>query len=252
MADDGFVLLLGGTAEASVLARRIGARCPETRLLLSLAGRTAAPALPEGIDVRVGGFGGAQGLRRFLRENGVTHLLDATHPFAVGMSRNAAIAGRGAGVSHAAFLRPAWVRGEGDLWTEVDCLRAARDALPEGARPFLALGSQHVAPFRLRGDLRPVLRQVDAPETLPFPATLVTGKPSVDPAEEAALFAGLGVTHLVCRNSGGARGHAKIAAARALSLPVVLIRRPPEPDGLILRSLDAAMAWLASRQPAPR
>jgi precorrin-6A/cobalt-precorrin-6A reductase len=202
--------------------------------------------LPEGVETRIGGFGGVDGLAGFLKSQGVTHLLDATHPYAVGMSRNAALAARRVARPHAVFLRPAWERVDGDLWREVDCLRAARDALPRGARPFLALGSQHVAPFRHRPDLSPVLRQIDAPaEPLPFAARLVLGRPGTDPAEEAALFQAERVTHLVCRNSGGGRGYAKIAAARALGLPVILIRRPPEPDGPILRRLEDAMAWLA-------
>lgn len=247
MAEARFVLLLGGTAEASVLARRLRGISPDIRLLLSLAGRTKAPTLPEGLETRIGGFGGADGLARFLREQSVTQLLDATHPYAVGMSRNAGEAARLAGIPHATFLRPPWEPVEGDLWQEVACLRTARDALPTGARPFLALGSQHIAPFRHRPDLCPVLRQVDAPaEPLPFPAALITGKPSDDIEEEAELLREHGVTHLVCRNSGGARGYAKIAAARKLQLPVILIRRPPEPDGPILRDLDAALSWLIS------
>ncbi|WP_427024654.1 cobalt-precorrin-6A reductase [Aureimonas ureilytica] len=247
MAQAPFALLLGGTAEASALARRLRATRPDIRLLLSLAGRTKAPTLPEGVETRIGGFGGTDGLARFIRENGVTRLLDATHPYAVGMSRNAGEAARLAGIPRATFLRPPWEPVDGDRWQEVACLRTARDALPSGARPFLALGSQHIAPFRHRPDLRPVLRQVDAPAgPLPFAATLVTGKPSEDVAEEAALLREHGVTHLVCRNSGGARGYAKIAAARQLRLPVILIQRPPEPDGPILRDLDAALSWLIS------
>ena len=247
MAERPFVLLLGGTAEASVLARRLPTIRPDIRLLLSLAGRTKTPALPEDVEARIGGFGGAEGLAAFLREHGVTRLLDATHPYAVGMSRNAGDAARLAGIAHATFLRAPWEPTDGDLWQEVACLRMARDALPSGARPFLALGSQHISPFRHRPDLRPVLRQVDAPaEPLPFAATLLTGKPSDEAEVEEALLREHGVTHLVCRNSGGARGYAKIAAARKLQLPVILIRRPPEPDGPILRSLDAALSWLIS------
>ncbi|KTR03764.1 cobalt-precorrin-6X reductase [Aureimonas ureilytica] len=247
MEEAPFVLLLGGTAEASVLARRLRTTRPDIQLLLSLAGRTKAPALPDGVETRIGGFGGAAGLARFMREHGVTRLLDTTHPYAVGMSRNAGEAARLAGIPRATFLRAPWEPVDGDRWQEVACLRTARDALPSGARPFLALGSQHIAPFRHRPDLCPVLRQVDAPaEPLPFAATLVTGKPSQDVAEEAELFREHGITHLVCRNSGGARGYAKIAAARNLQLPVILIQRPPEPDGPILRDLDAALSWLTS------
>jgi len=241
------VLLLGGTNEASLLAARLGRERPETRLVLSLAGRTREPALPHVGEVRIGGFGGAAGLARYLTREGVTHLVDATHPFASGMSRNAAEAAKLAGVPRLALLRPPWERAEGDRWTEVDCLGAARDALPQGATPFLALGAQHVAPFRHRPDLRIVWRVVDAPQApLPFAARLVLGRPSTDPSEEAALFQRYGVTHLVCRNSGGRRAYAKIEAARQLALPVVVIERPAPPEPPTASDLDAVLDWLSA------
>ncbi len=166
------------------------------------------------------------GLAGFLTAEGVTHLLDATHPYAVGMSRNAALAARRALLPHAVFLRPAWERVDGisgGRWI----LRAARDARSRGRPALPGARSQHVAPFRHRPDLSPVLRQVDAPaEPLPFAARLVLGRPGTDPAEEAARFQAERITHLVCRNSGGGRGYAKIAAARALGLPVILIPPP--------------------------
>lgn len=224
---------------------RLAAERSGLRAVLSLAGRTKTPRRPPVGEVRIGGFGGAEGLARFLRADGVGRLVDATHPFAAGMSRNAAEAARQAGVPRVALVRPPWEPAPGDRWIPADCLGAARDALPEAARPFLALGPQHVAPFRHRPDLRPVLRQVDAPGApLPFPADLVLGLPSTDPAEEAALFARHRVTHLVCRNSGGAGAHAKIEAARRLGLPVVMIERPPPPEPPRVGDVDAVMRWL--------
>lgn len=237
--------MLGGTAEALALMARLASERPEARAILSLAGRTLAPRRPVAGEVRIGGFGGAEGLARFMENEAVTHLVDATHPYAVGMSRNAAEAARRAGVPHLALLRPPWEREPGDRWQVVSCLRAARDALPIGARPFLALGAGHVAPFRHRPDLRPVLRRVDAPaEPMPFAADLVLGRPSSDPVEEAALFSDHGVTHLVCRNSGGHLSHAKIAAARVLGLPVVMIERPPGAEAPSVSDIDGVMGWL--------
>lgn len=238
------ILILGGTAEASILAGRIAARWPDRRLIVSLAGRTKSPALPTG-EVRIGGFGGAEGLAAFLRAEAVTRLVDATHPFAAGISRNAAKAAGIAGTPRLALVRPAWTPLPGDRWIEVDCLGAARDALPANARAFLALGRQHLAPFGRRPDLRLVVRMIDPPEPpLPFPAEIVLGKPSGNPDAEAALLRETRATHLVCRNSGGSASYAKIEAARRLVLPVVMIARPPEEPGERAETVDAVMAWL--------
>lgn len=241
------VLVLGGTAEANALIRRLAGLESRPNIILSLAGRTASPMRPQDCTIRIGGFGGAGGLARFCIMANVAALVDATHPFAAGMSRNAAEACRIARIPRLALVRPAWTPIEGDFWFPVECLAAARDALPYGARPFLALGRQHLAPFRLRTDLRPLVRMIDPPQPpLAFAADLVLGKPAGDAAEEAALFEAQAITHLVCRNSGGAASYAKIAAARRLGLPVILIDRPPAPPEPVARDVQAVIAWLAA------
>ncbi|WP_082536874.1 MULTISPECIES: cobalt-precorrin-6A reductase [unclassified Aureimonas] len=245
------ILLLAGTAEGHALAERIAGDRPESRLITSLAGRTKTPRLPAG-EVRIGGFGGVEALAAFLTAERVTRLVDATHPFAAGMARNAAQAADRTGTPRLKLLRPAWVPGPSDRWREVSCLGAARDALPPGARPFLALGRQHLAPFRHRSDISPVLRMVDAPEEpLPFPAELVLGLPGLNAADEIALFERYGVTHLVCRNSGGAASFAKLEAARALGLPVILIERPKPPEGPLAAGIEEVLAWLGEGLTAP-
>ena len=240
------VLVLGGTAEANALVEALLRHRPDWRVVLSLAGRTRAPRTPAGCEIRIGGFGGADGLARYLGEEAVTRLVDATHPFAAGMSRNAEAAASIAKVERIALVRPPWEPQPGDRWTGVDCLGAARDALPPGARPFLALGRQHLAPFRHRSDLSPVVRMIEPPDpALPFPAELVLGRPSASEADEAALFERFSITHLVCRNSGGGASYAKLAAARALALPVVMIDRPPQPAPPVAASVEAVLALLA-------
>lgn len=244
---DETVLILGGTAEASLLARRIAAARPDLWSILSLAGRTKAPILPAG-EVRIGGFGGREGLADFVRARGVTRLVDATHPFAAGISRNAAAAALATGTPRLALVRPAWQAVAGDRWIAADCPRAASEALPAGATAFLALGSQHLAPFAGREDIAFVVRMVDPPEApLPFPAGIILGRPPADWREEAALFEARSVTHLVSRNSGGAASHAKIEAARRLGLPVVMIGRGAEPPPPAVATVEAVMAWLCGR-----
>lgn len=218
------VLILGGTREAAELAAELIAEHPGWRVITSLAGRTREPA-PVAGETRIGGFGGAEGLAAYLRAEGVTQLIDATHPFATQISANARAAAEMAGVPLDIRTREPWQRQPGDLWTEVASLDEARDAIPVGARVLLALGSQHIAAFAARRDVRFVVRMVDPPETpLDLPDhQLVLGKPGETAQQEAALLAKHAITHIVCRNSGGKGAYAKIEAARERRLPVIIL-----------------------------
>ncbi|MBP1851117.1 cobalt-precorrin-6A reductase [Rhizobium halophytocola] len=219
------VLILGGTAEAADLAARLVAETT-ARVITSLAGRTMDPVLPPG-EVRIGGFGGADGLAGYLKDEQVSRVIDATHPFARRISQNAVSACAAAGIPLERVERRPWLAGTGDRWTDVASLDAAAAALPRGARVFLALGRQYLDAFRARTDCHFVLRMVDPPEVpLGFAShDLLIGKPA-DADSEAALLSGHRITHVVCRNSGGAAGFGKIEAARMLGLPVILIARP--------------------------
>lgn len=218
------ILILGGTAEARLLAERLVAE--GHHVTTSLAGRTVDPILPAGA-VRIGGFGGAEGLAVYLKTESFDRMIDATHPFARRISENAIKAAAISGVPLEQRLRPRWQKQPGDRWRSVATLEAAAEALPSGATVFLALGRQYLDAFVGRDDCRFVIRMVDAPETpLAFADyTLVLGKPASDPDREADLMTAHGVTHLVCRNSGGPAGYAKIVAARRLALPVVMLER---------------------------
>jgi precorrin-6A/cobalt-precorrin-6A reductase len=220
------ILILGGTREAADLANELLATHPEARIITSLAGRTKEPA-PLAGEVRTGGFGGVDGLVRYLRETGVTLMIDATHPFARQISANAVEAARIAGVPLDIRTRRPWTKQAGDSWIEVDTLKAARDAIPPGARVLLALGSQHIGLFASRDDVHFVVRMIDKPETpldLPDHA-LVLGRPGDTAAVETMLLIAHSITHIVCRNSGGTAAYAKIEAARQLGLPVIMVGR---------------------------
>ncbi len=241
------ILVLGGTAEANALIEALRTRWPERRVILSLAGRTRAPHVPEGVAIRIGGFGGAEGLAAFLVAEGVSLLVDATHPFAAGIARNAAKASALTGVRRLKLLRPEWRPVRGDQWTPVTCLAEACRALPASARPFLALGRQHLAPFTRRSDIFPLARMIEPPElALPEGWTLVLARPSSDRQMEAALMRAHDVTHLVTRNAGGATSYAKIAAAREMGLPVVMIARPPTPEGTVYETVEDVVVAIAA------
>ena len=220
------VLILGGTQEAAQIAAEFVRDHPDWRVITSLAGRTKEPKPIVG-EVRSGGFGGAEGLADYLRAEGVTRLVDATHPFARQISRNAKQAAQIAGVRLETRMRPPWKNQAGDHWIEVASLEEACDAIPPHARVLLALGSQHIALFASRKDVHFCVRMVDPPEIpLPLPDhELIIGLPGRTVDEEAALLTDHAISHIVCRNSGGDGAYSKIEAARRLAVPVIMIGR---------------------------
>jgi precorrin-6A/cobalt-precorrin-6A reductase len=237
------ILLLGGTTEAGLLARAIA----DAGLagVYSYAGRTEAP-MGQPIHMRVGGFGGIDGLRAYLAAEGISHVVDATHPFAARMSGNAVAACAAAGVPLIALERAPWVAGEADRWTHVADIPAAVAALDGPARRvFLAIGRQHLEPFAAQPQHHYLLRLVDAPVALPLPqAAVVVARGPFNVAGDTALMRQHGTEIIVAKNAGGKGAVAKIAAARDLALPVIMIDRPVLAPRKVVRSVAAVMDWL--------
>ena len=219
------ILILGGTSEAAALAFELVKK--GINVTTSLAGRTKVPEPVSG-KTRIGGFGGAEGLANWLNENDITKVIDATHPFAKQISRNAVEATGIAKIPIEIYHRAPWEKTARDNWHEVTNLADAAAAIPKGAHVFLALGSQHLQPFQNREDVYFLIRMVDEPLTpLVFPDhSLIIGKPSKNWQDEAQLLNDNTISHIVCRNSGGIGGFGKIEAARQLQLPVIIIGRP--------------------------
>lgn len=238
------LLILGGTTEAATLARAVAGR--GIRGTISLAGRVARPA-PQALPLRVGGFGGPEGLARHLDRERITHLVDATHPFAAGMSRNAVAAASAAGIPLVALIRPPWAPGPGDRWRPVADIAGAVAALSGPPRAvFLAVGRQHLAAFAARDRHRYLLRLVDPPEgppPLPGARVEIARGPFTE-AEDRALLRRHGIEVVVSKNSGGAGARAKIDAARALGLPVVMIARPAPPGRAELHLVAEVLDWV--------
>jgi precorrin-6A/cobalt-precorrin-6A reductase len=239
------ILLLGGTTEAGLMAQAISKAGLSG--VYSYAGRTEAP-MGQPIHMRVGGFGGVEGLRAYLVAEGISHVIDATHPFAAQMSRNAVQACGAQSVPLIALERAPWVEGAGDRWHRVADIAAAVDALagPQ-KRVFLAIGRQHLEPFAAQPQHHYLLRLVDAPTgPLPLPsADVVVARGPFDVTTDAALMQAHGTEIVVAKNAGGKGAVAKIAAARALDLPVVMIERPVLPERPVARTVAEVMAWLA-------
>jgi precorrin-6A/cobalt-precorrin-6A reductase len=239
------VLILGGTTEASALARALAAE--GIAATLSYAGRTGRPAA-QPVPVRVGGFGGVEGLETWMQAAGVTHLVDATHPFAAQMSANAVAAAALGHVPLVALTRPAWVAGPGDRWESVPDIAGAVAALAGPARrAMLALGRMHVDAFAAQPQHQYLLRFVDAPVAPPaLPHhSLVVDRGPFTAAGDTALMQEHGIDIVVAKNAGGTGAEAKLVAARALGLPVLMIDRPSLPHRHEVYDVDAALRWIA-------
>ncbi|WP_346618610.1 cobalt-precorrin-6A reductase [Blastococcus montanus] len=241
----GRVLVLGGTGEARRMAAALVDRGVD--VLSSLAGRVADPLLPPG-EVRIGGFGGAEGLAGWLAEGPVRAIVDATHPFAAGMTAAAVEAAAITGIPLLRLQRPGWTAGPGDDWRWVDSLDEAAAAVAGFGSVFVTTGRQGLAAFAgVPGQC--LVRSVDPPEPpLPRRATVVLARGPFDVAGERALMRAHGVEVVVTKDSGGSMTAAKLTAARELGVPVVLVRRPPLPPGIpVAATVDAALEWIRSR-----
>ena len=239
------LLILGGTAEARQLAQQLAGR-PGLEVTLSLAGRTTAPAAVP-VPVRIGGFGGARGLADYLAAERIDALIDATHPYAAVMSRNATQAAKLAAVRFVALRRTPWIPRDGDRWIEVVNIAAAVLALGDVPRQvFLALGRKELTPFAAAPQHRYVIRSVepvDPPLALPR-AEYLTARGPFREADEHALLLAHKIEIIVAKNSGGSASYGKIAAARALGLTVVMLRRPQLPPAPSVETVQDAVAWL--------
>jgi precorrin-6A/cobalt-precorrin-6A reductase len=249
------LLILGGTAEARQLAARLAPRA-DLAVTLSLAGRTASPA-PQPVPVRSGGFGGADGLADHLTAARIDTLIDATHPYAATISTNAVHAASRTGVAFLALRRPPWLRLAGDRWIEVADVAGAVAALGEAPRRVLVtLGRNELAPLLRAPQHHYLIRSVDPvdpPLALPH-ADYVIARGPFDAAAERALMLRQRIALVVSKNSGGPASYGKIAAARALGVPVIMLRRPALPTAPSVETIDDVLAWLdhAVTSVAPR
>ena len=237
-------LLLGGTGDANALAEALSRAHIDA--IYSYAGRTQIP-LAHALPTRTGGFGGAAGLADYMRQMRITHVIDATHPFAAEMSRHAIEACTATNTSLIALERAPWTRTTGDNWVDVADIDAAVTALPDApTRVFLAIGQQHIAPFAARPQHAYTLRFVDAPDgELPLPnAEVIVSRGPFTLQGDRELMASRRIDLLVARNSGGSGARAKIDAARELRVPVIMIARPTLPERPRVESVEKVMAWL--------
>ncbi len=240
------ILLLGGTTEGRVLAQRLASRADVT-VISSLAGRTTHPVLPHG-NVRVGGFCGVTGLGRYLEHEAIDAVIDATHPFAATISRNAVEATTQRAIPLLVLERPVWSETPDDRWQRAPDLAAAAQAVAQPlTRVLLTIGRQGVGFFAAcKGWF--LIRSVEPPEP-PLPrlheVLLARGPFTVE--EERNLMRERSIDVVVSKNSGGDATYAKLVAARELGIPVVLIDRPANAQSETVADVEAAVRWVHAR-----
>jgi precorrin-6A/cobalt-precorrin-6A reductase len=241
------ILILGGTQEGFDLAEQL-AEVERVEIISSLAGRTREPRTPKGA-VRTGGFGGAEGLARYLREERITHVINAAHPFAEEISANAVAAAEAGGIPLMRLLRPAWSGQRGDRWVGVrDASEAAELCRREGGRIFLTLGSGELAVFAHVHNAHFLVRMVDVPHEVPLrDYRTIAARGPFSLQDELRLLAEHHIGLVVAKNSGGDATYAKIEAARHMGLPVIMIERPAvalDPGSTAVTSVAEVVRWV--------
>ncbi|BBD60082.1 precorrin-6x reductase [Nostoc sp. HK-01] len=242
------VLILGGTGEAAELGARV-VTITGIEAIASLAGRTREPSVPSG-NVRIGGFGGVEGLVEYLRQMKIDLLIDATHPFANQISFNAAAAVNEVEIPRLMLIRPAWEKVTGDRWIEVESNSAAAEVLKNQAkRVFLTVGRQELGTFAHLQDIWFLMRMIDPPgqDALVPPGMILCDRGPFVLGNEKKILIQHNIDTIVSKNSGGDATYAKILAARELGVQVVIVKRPKVPAGEQVADVDSAVAWLLNK-----
>ena len=242
------ILVLGGSGEGFALAGVLDG-VPGLEVISSFAGRTQRLRRPAG-GMRVGGFGGAAGLAAYLRRNAIDAVVDATHPFARQIKKNAARAGQQTGTPVLHLLRPPWTEQAGDFWLHAATMEEAAALVPPGpGKVLLTVGRGALLPFAARSDVAFIARVIEAAE-LPRACRhfeILRARGPFHTAAEILLLQSRGISAIVAKNSGGDGARAKLEAARALGLPVILVARPNPPRGEKVQTVGEAVRWLSAR-----
>jgi precorrin-6A/cobalt-precorrin-6A reductase len=243
------VLILGGTSEAAALDQHLADRAPEIRAVISLAGHTADPR-PLNLPVRTGGFGGIAGLRRYLNEENIVAVVDATHPFAAVMPFHAEAACKAESVPLLAIRRKPWAPRTGDRWHSVLSIADAVAALgDEPKRVFLTIGRLELPAFADAPRHHYLVRVIEPiGDRLPLhDVKVVQQRGPFDADDETDLMRREGVEILVSKNSGGDATAGKLVAARRLGLPVIMVERPVKPGVETVEHIDQVLPWLVAQ-----
>lgn len=243
------LLLLAGTGEARQIADALH-QADYGDVIASLAGVTRQPK-PLPITTRIGGFGGGDAQKEFMINNGISAVVDATHPFADQISHRTATLCKALSLPYVQLLRDPWVPAPEDRWVTVKTGAQAVDHIPSGSTVFLAVGRQTLLEFESLRHCSLICRQIDAPDA-PFPfenGCFLVGRPPFSVEDEVALFKELNIDWLAVKNAGGTASKTKLTAAQKLGIPVLMLDRPTQPDAAKVRTVAEALDWIDQKVP---
>ena len=241
------VLILAGTYEARILIETFSI-IPNVELIASYAGVTKNPKKLK-IQTRIGGLGGVKGLVKYLKNENIKVIVDATHPFSEQIKDHALQASSQTGIPLVHFMRPSWKPETNEKWQTVQSIDDAVKLLPTDSRPFFAIGKKHAHKIAHREDIFAIIRMIEMPQP-PIKLTqgeLILARATKNWKTERAFFKKKAITHLVLRNSGGEVGYAKLIAARDLNIPIIMIERPPLPRGAIFSDMHELTRLLVTK-----
>lgn len=239
------VLILSGTREGRDIATALQRQGVD--VLASLVGATRSPKAQD-VPTRIGGFGGADGFAHYLKDNAISAVMDATHPFASNITHRSSKVCAALNIPYCLFLRPAWTPSAADDWSSLKDEADAVNYIEPNSTVFLATGRQTLERFENLSSCRLICRQIDPP-TGPFPfpyGEFLIGRPPFSVEDETALFQNLNIDWLIVKNAGGSSSFSKLEAARILKMKVGMIERPAMPDVLSVSTQKQAIEWAAS------
>jgi len=259
------ILILGGSAEAFILAEKLEVH-QNYHIISSLAGRTSVPRKPAGA-YRTGGFGGIEGLADYIKQENISAIIDATHPFAQKITTNASLAANATHCPIIHICRPPWEKQKDDNWYEVETMEDAASNLKTNQSPtFLTIGRLELSAFINRADIQFLCRAIEPPKKTdpikqnnnaipnktiantetqwPENFQFIYAKGPYNYENELSLIKHHGIKTIVTKNSGGDKARAKLDVARDLNIPVIMIKRPKIPAGLLVETTNEALTWL--------
>ena len=253
------ILILGGSSEAFSLAETLENNT-DYKVISSLAGRTSIPRKPAG-TYRTGGFGGSEGLVKYLTDENIHAIIDATHPFAEKITINASLAAKKTNCPIIHISRPEWQKQKNDNWIEVPTMQEAAKVIDAEHTPcFLTIGRLELSTFINRNDIQFLCRAIEPPKNTdpikqsnrnpknedewPDNFKFIYAKGPYNYQDEKKLIKEHGIKCIVTKNSGGEKAKAKLDVAKDLNIPVIMIKRPPSPKGLIVKKTEDALKWL--------